>query len=153
MITKIISGGQTGSDRGGLEAGRILKLETGGIAPKGFKTETGSDPSLRDYGIIEHSSEGYAPRTILNVKNSDGTVWFGNENSPGGKLTISTCVKFRKPHVINPSKLTLIDWINKKNIRVINVAGNRESSFPGLYERVKNFLVMVLTSKEYLERK
>jgi len=153
MITKIISGGQTGSDRGGLEAGRILKLETGGIAPKGFKTETGSDPSLRDYGIIEHSSEGYAPRTILNVKNSDGTVWFGNENSPGGKLTISTCVKFRKPHAINPSKLTLIDWINKKNIRVINVAGNRESSFPGLYERVKNFLVMVLTSKEYLERK
>lgn len=150
MITKIISGAQTGADQGGLEAGKILKLKTGGVAPKGFRTETGSNLSLKDFGIIEHSSEGYAPRTIINVKSSDGTVVFGNENSPGSKLTISTCIKFRKPYIINPSKLTLIDWINKKNIRVMNVAGNRESSFPGLQERVKNFLVMVLTSKEYI---
>ena len=150
MITKIISGGQTGADFAALDAAKIIGIETGGVAPKGFRTETGSNPALKDYGIVEHSSEGYQPRTILNVRNSDGTVWFGNETSPGGKLTINTCIKFRKPYVINPSKLTLIDWINKKHIRTLNCAGNRESNNPGLYERVKNFLVMVLTSKEYL---
>jgi len=153
MITKIISGGQTGADFATLVAAKILGIEAGGTAPKGYRTEKGPNLELVNYGIVEHSSEGYAPRTILNVRNSDGTVIFGNENSPGCKLTINTCIKFRKPYVINPSKLTLIDWINKKYIRTLNVAGNRESSFPGLYERVKNFLVMVLTSKEYLERK
>jgi hypothetical protein len=153
MITKIISGAQTGADQGGLEAGRILKLETGGVAPKGFRTETGSNPTLKDYGIIEHESPSYPPRTIENVRNSTGTVWFGNESSPGGKLTIKTCKKFGKPYTINPSKLTLIKWINWNNIRTLNVAGNRESTNKGLQEKVKNFLVMVLTSEEYLGKK
>jgi hypothetical protein len=150
MITKIISGGQTGADEGGLAAGKALKLETGGVAPKGFRTETGPNPALKEmYGLTEHQDFNYKPRTIENVKNSTGTVWFGNEFSPGGKLTIGTCKKFGKPYSINPSKLTLIKWINWNNIITLNVAGNRESTNPGLYERVKNFLIMVLTSEEY----
>ena len=48
MIKKIISGGQTGADRGGLLAGRHLGIETGGTAPPDFITEVGVDDSLRD---------------------------------------------------------------------------------------------------------
>ena len=150
MIVKIISGAQTGADQGGLEAGRILKLETGGVAPKGFRTETGSNPALKElYDIEEDDSPNYPPRTIKNVKYSDGTIWFGNQTSPGGKLTINTCIKLKKPYIVNPSKLQLIDWINKKFIRVANVAGNRESSRPGLQQKVRDFLIMVLSSEEY----
>ena len=75
MIVKIISGGQTGADRGGLEAGKEL-------------------------GLVEHTSSSYPPRTVDNVRNSDGTIIFGNINSPGCKLTISTCIKFKKPYII-----------------------------------------------------
>ena len=152
MITKIISGAQTGADQGGLEAGRILKLETGGVAPKGFRTETGSNPALKDYGIIEHKSPNYPPRTIENVRNSDGTIIFGDHTSPGCKLTINTCKKFGKPYIINPTKESFIRWINWNNIRTLNVAGNRESTNKGLQEKVKNFLVMALTSEEYKEK-
>ena len=150
MIIKIISGGQTGGDEGGLAAGKALGLQTGGTAPFGYRTQEGHNLALKElYGLIESPSANYRPRTIENVRNSDGTIWFGNQTSPGGKLTINTCIKLKKPHIINPSKLQLIDWINKKFIRVVNVAGNRESSWPGLHDRVKNFLIMVLTSKEY----
>ncbi len=41
MVRKIISGGQTGADRGGLLAGEALKIETGGTAPPIFMTELG----------------------------------------------------------------------------------------------------------------
>jgi len=154
MITKIISGGQTGADQEGLEAGKILKLETGGVAPKGFRTETGSNPSLREvYGLTDHQDFNYRPRTIENVKNSNGTVWFGNENSPGGKLTINSCKKFGKPCIINPTKEAFIRWIDWNNIIVLNVSGNRESTNPGLQEKVKNFLIMVLSSEKYKNRK
>lgn len=145
MINKIISGGQTGADVAGLEAGRILKLETGGTAPNGFRTETGSNPALKElYGLIEHENYNYRSRTIENVKNSDATIWFGNESSPGGKLTINSCKKFGKPYIINPTKEAFIRWINWNNIVVLNVAGNRESTNPGIFEKVKNFLVDTL---------
>ena len=39
-LRKIISGGQTGVDRAGLEAGKKLNLETGGTAPKPQKPKT-----------------------------------------------------------------------------------------------------------------
>lgn len=149
MITKIISGGQTGADIAGLVAGKELGLQTGGTAPAGYRTENGSNPELIKYGVIEHKSSNYQPRTVENVRNSNGTVVFGDHTSPGCKLTINTCIKLKKPYIINPSKLQLIDWINKKFITVVNIAGNRESSRPGLFERVKNFLIMVLTSEEY----
>ena len=40
-IFKIISGGQTGADKGGLIAAKKANIKTGGIAPKGFMTEAG----------------------------------------------------------------------------------------------------------------
>ena len=145
MVAKIISGAQTGADHGGLEAGKILKLKTGGVAPKGFKTETGFNPALKElYGITESWSPNYRTRTIENVKNSSGIVWFGNESSPGGKLTINSCKQFGKPYIINPTKDAFLRWINWNNIVVLNVAGNRESTNPGIFEKVKNFLVDAL---------
>jgi hypothetical protein len=41
-VVRIISGGQTGADRAGLEAGRLLGVATGGTAPNNFLTEQGA---------------------------------------------------------------------------------------------------------------
>lgn len=41
ILKKIISGFQSGSDIGGIKAGKTFGLETGGWMPKGFLTENG----------------------------------------------------------------------------------------------------------------
>jgi len=83
MLSKIISGGQTGADQGGLEAAKILGVETGGRVPLGFKTEIGPMPDLGpQFGLVELVSGEYAPRTRYNVVDSDGTIIFGSETKP-----------------------------------------------------------------------
>lgn len=148
MINKIISGGQTGADIGGLLAAKELNIPTGGTAPKGYRTELGSNFDLRDiFNLSEHSSDKYPPRTAANVKNSDGTVLFGNMNSPGCKMTIKFCQQMNKPYIINPSVNQLREWINLNNIRILNCAGNRASTNVGIQERVKNHLIRALINK------
>ena len=126
-MIKIISGGQTGVDRIGLEEARDAGFETGGTAPKGFLTENGPDPSLKDFGLVESNSARYTPRTVQNIKDSDGTVVFGNVHSIGSKSTIEWCVYHEKPCIQNPEPQKLINWIKEENIKILNIAGNRAS--------------------------
>ena len=52
-LTKIISGGQTGADMGALLAARDLGMESGGVAPKGWRTEDGPQETLLlSFGLI-----------------------------------------------------------------------------------------------------
>ncbi len=154
-VYKIISGGQTGADQGGLEAGRILKIKTGGWIPLGWRTENGPRPALASYGLQETSDSGYPNRTHLNVKISDGTLIVGDTDSRGCSLTIRYCDKLEKPwyHLPFPfpdGKPTLLilqifrEWLDSNKIEVLNVAGNRESSNVGIFEFTKTFLVDAL---------
>jgi hypothetical protein len=145
MITKIISGGQTGADQGGLAAAQALGLATGGLAPKGFRTERGARPELGTlYHLTESTSSSYLARTQENVAQSDGTVIFGNVSSPGSFQTKMACLRLKKPFIANPSVNGLREWIATHNIKVLNVAGNRESKNPGIESRVREFLVRAL---------
>jgi hypothetical protein len=126
-MIQVISGGQTGADRIGLEVARSMHIKTGGMAPKGWRTETGPDPSLADFGLIESNSSLYGPRTVHNLKNSDGTVLFGDMTSPGSLETVRGCIASGKPYVTNPLAEELADWIKANGIKVLNVAGNRGS--------------------------
>lgn len=134
MIKKVISGGQQGADFAGLMAALALGLETGGTAPKGWKIQlpdgtTSSNPSLADYGLVQDTSSSYQPRTKKNVADSDGTVWFGYTESPGGKLTLGTAKQLNKPYIVNPTPEALRAWCEENTIEVLNVAGNRASRF------------------------
>jgi hypothetical protein len=40
MLEKVVSGGQTGADQGGLRAARLAGIPTGGWAPKGWLVES-----------------------------------------------------------------------------------------------------------------
>jgi len=146
MIRKIISGGQTGADRGGLLAGELLGIETGGTAPPDFMTEVGPDLSLKKLGLVEGEPDPrvYPKRTRKNVKNSDGTLLIGNTTSPGSKLTLRYCNELDKPRLINPTPSGLKWWIDHHKIEVLNVAGNRESKNPGIQKETFTLLYSVL---------
>lgn len=99
-LKKIVSGGQTGADQGGLAAAAQLGLETGGFAPPGYLTASGHNPALlRDvYGLVETSGGGssvarmYASRTQLNIADSQATVAFWLRPSPGTDCTVGYCL-------------------------------------------------------------
>ena len=141
-ITKIISGGQTGVDTIGLQVAKELGIETGGTAPKGFLRETGIDnEDISSYNLVEITDEEqadytkrknkkdpYTGRTELNVRNSDGTVYFYTSDDKIGMLATQRSAKeWNKPFIVNPSVEQLRDWIIENNIKVLNVAGNRGS--------------------------
>lgn len=127
-LQRIISGGQTGIDQLGLEVARSLGIPTGGIAPKGYMTENGPDERLRDvFGLTEHTSASYPPRTRANVQQSDGTLILGIL-SGGTKLTLDICQKEGKPYLVNPTADELRVWLIDHKIKVLNVAGSRGSN-------------------------
>jgi len=132
-LSKVISGGQSGADRAGLECAKSLGLMTGGTAPKGYRTEKGPDPSLKEFGLDESIDSSYVPRTRANVRNSDATLWFGNTNSPGYYCTLKATKDWGKPFIVNPTDLRDI----AENYTTINIAGNRASTNPSVIELVQ----------------
>jgi hypothetical protein len=153
MIEKIISGGQTGADLGGLKAALKLGLKTGGLAPRGFKTENGPNPDLFSvYGLGQAPTDDYSYRTAANVRASHATVVFATKaSSPGTKLTIKTCEASGKPFIVlNPfasdASVLLTKFIAGVYLRygrnlILNVAGNRESKSAGIESRVEYILI------------
>jgi hypothetical protein len=135
MINKIISGGQTGADQGGLIGAVMSGIETGGTAPHGWLTDDGPNKELLEgFGLIEGPIDfkKYPKRTRLNVKNSDGTLLIGDTESAGTRLTIEYCIELSKPYIINPTAAELKKWIDDRKIKTLNVAGNRERKNPGI---------------------
>lgn len=141
-VTKIISGGQTGVDTIGLQVAKELGIETGGTAPKGFLREEGyDDEDIASYGLEEITDEEqedytkrtdkkdpYTGRTELNVRNSDGTVYFNVGSDTAGLIATRRSAKeWNKPFIENPTAEELRQWIKDNNIKTLNVAGNRGS--------------------------
>lgn len=159
---RIISGGQTGADQAGWRAAKVAGLEPGGWMPKGFKTEDGFHPEFAElYGAQEHSSPAYPPRTRANVKWADATLVFdtsaGTANlkdlSPGSKLTVEIAMELDRPSLVIVTRLdeaigperapAVAQWLLDRNIRVLNIAGNRESTSPGIGAWVEKYLTDV----------
>jgi hypothetical protein len=150
-LKKIISGGQTGADRAGLDVAIKLGLLHGGWVPKGRKAEDGMVPSC--YQVKETNSLKYRDRTQLNVLDSDGTVIFSRGPLKGGsKLTEDFCIAHQKPYIHidfdtmtkEEAKTLFTNWIEENSISVLNVAGPRESEDKDIYQMVKDFLLEAL---------
>jgi len=151
FVKKIISGGQTGADRAGLDVAMELRLEHGGWVPKGRRAEDRMVPSR--YQMRETFTHEYWERTQLNVMDSDGTVIFSRGPLKGGsKLTKDFCIKHKKPciHIDFDETETLEakrlfrQWILENSISVLNVAGPRASEDNNIYQLVKKFLLDAL---------
>jgi hypothetical protein len=152
MLTKIISGGQTGADQGGLAAGLTLGIPTGGWAPRSWRTERGPMPELATFGLQEHSTASYKDRTLRNVVEADGTLIFGDIRSTGSGLTVYYCKQMFRPYfavawapgepVPDPGGFDV--WLEENDVRVLNVAGNRASKASGIAVAVHDYLVAAL---------
>src|SRR4051812_28160800 len=98
MIAKLVSGGQTGVDRAGLDVALQLGIPCGGWCPKGRRAEDGRVPDC--YPLRETESAGYRDRTRRNVADGNATLiltW--GPASRGTLLTLNTCKRTRKPHL------------------------------------------------------
>jgi hypothetical protein len=151
VVVRIVSGGQTGADRGGLDAAAALGIEHGGWCPAGRRAEDGTIPGL--YTLAETLSPAYGDRTRANVRDSDATVVFTREAATGGSaLTLATARRIGKPVLhIDMAKLDveaaagrLRGWCVERSIAILNVAGSRESKAPGLADDVCRVLVRAL---------
>jgi len=165
MITKIISGGQSGVDRAALDVAIHLGIPHGGWVPKGRLTEDGPLPDI--YSLRETSTAVYAERTEKNVVDSDGTLIISRGELTGGsEYTREMALKHGRPwlHIdlkrsaAFRSAVTVTEWLSANDIRVLNVAGPRASKDPNIYRNATALLESVyylslsaLTPKKALE--
>lgn len=152
---KIISGGQTGVDRAALDAADALGLACGGWCPKDRRAEDGRID--QKYPLKETEAAEYGVRTEWNVRDSDATliITYG-EPTGGTAYTIAMCRVHKKPHLVidchcepacggrsNPVD-KISSWLAQNKFQVLNIAGPRESNFPGIYKIVKELLIETL---------
>ncbi len=159
ILDKVISGAQTGADEAGLRAAKHYGIPTGGTISKGYRTLGGARPEYADeFGIVEHPSWQYPPRTEANVRDSDATIRFATDwNSRGELLTKKIIDKRKKPSFdVDPSDPPLpaaaAEWIVKNRIRVLNVAGNSEQTSPGIGKFTTGYLAQVFSALEEMEQ-
>lgn len=148
----IVSGGQTGVDRAALDAAITLRMEHGGWCPRGRLAEDGPIP--KRYELRETASAEYPVRTEQNVIDSDGTlILYRNRLIGGTELTRRLAIKHEKPwRAVNIGEdhdiLSVRQWIAENSIAVMNVAGPRESSTPGIGRDACDFLCAVLSEED-----
>ena len=149
-VTKIVSGGQTGADRGALDAALALGIPHGGWCPKGRIAEDGRVPDR--YALVETQSTDYNVRTRLNVQDADATVIFVVHMTPGSMTTSMWCRQLGKPHVVIANVVAkqaaalerLLIWLWRYKPKTLNVAGSRESRAPGIAGAVERIMFAAL---------
>ncbi|MFQ5543851.1 MAG: YpsA SLOG family protein [Nitrospiria bacterium] len=150
-MLKIISGGQTGVDRGALDAALECHVQCGGWCPDGRKAEDKLIP--KRYPIKELPGGGYHQRTRQNILDSDGTVIVYFEALSGGtEQTLRLCLDEKKPYL-------LLDAVEVAPIRAaariekfyrglpgptLNLAGPRSSTNEQAYDYAKEVITIFI---------
>ncbi len=136
----VISGGQTGVDRGALDAALDVGVLCGGWCPAGRSAEDGTIP--RRYPVTELDDAGYEERTQKNVEDSDGTLVISFGRASGGTArTIEFCQQRGRPYLIVDAGVApleeavrqVVRFVREEGIRELNVAGPRASGEPRGY--------------------
>ena len=146
-VARIVSGGQAGADRAALDCALRVGIPHGGWCPKERRAEDGVIPQR--YALQETETENYEERTHFNVRDSDGTLILNIGELDGGSLlTARCCEQLSKPHLViqldrdddAEALENVARWLTANSIRVLNVAGPRESKRPGIYGAASEFL-------------
>jgi hypothetical protein len=150
-LKKILSGGQTGVDRGALDAALEAGFPCGGWATHDRIAEDGRIDER--YPLLELPGAGYEERTLKNVLESDGTaiVYFGALEG-GTRLTMEYCVEHGKPfEPIDASRVTPADagrelaaFVKHNRIAVLNFAGPRASKQPAAHGYARETVTRLL---------
>lgn len=157
----IISGAQTGVDRGALIAAALQGYKHGGWCPKGRKAEDGVIPPC--YPVTEAPSARYEDRTLLNVECSDATLLLTYEHydhlTGGTALTKKLVMEQRKKLMIvtlerdasveldKALARKIRDWLRHEQPKILNVAGPRESKARGIQNHTAQVVSLALQTK------
>lgn len=140
---KIVSGGQSGADQAGLDWAIAHGLPHGGWCPKGRRSEDGQIDAR--YALQETPNAAYLERTEWNVRDSDATLIFtlSEQLDGGSKKTAEFADKYGKPwrHFhprVHPKFIA--SFLAKYQVKMVNIAGKRESSAPGIAKWVIEML-------------
>ncbi|WP_254509178.1 putative molybdenum carrier protein [Anatilimnocola floriformis] len=145
-VKMIVSGGQTGVDRAALEVAIELGIPHGGFCPKGRLAEDG--PIATHFRLQETASADYWVRTEKNVDYADGTlILYRGKLTRGSSLTRKYAQRLRKTYrcvQLKPGSTAQLrnirSWLCKQQILILNIAGPRESTSPGIGSETKAFL-------------
>jgi len=145
LLEKVVSGGQTGVDRAGLDAAMAAGILVGGWCPRGKLAEDRRIPDR--YPLQETPRRLYAQRTEWNVRDSDATLILnvGPELTGGTATTADAVARLGKPVLVvdldrPPEPAAVRSWLAACGARVLNVAGPRESKARGVHVRAEAFL-------------
>jgi putative molybdenum carrier protein len=151
----IVSGGQTGVDRGALDAALEASAPCAGWCPSERLAEDGKIPDR--YPLRELAGAGYRERTTQNVLDSDGTlvICFGHPEG-GTEETLRYCIERGKPYrLIDASAVSAHDaaelvalFVQKFGIESLNVAGPRASKQPGAWAYAHDLVTRLLTTRK-----
>ncbi len=141
----IVSGGQTGADRAALDWAIERGIPHGGFCPAGRMAEDG--PIHARYNLTETETPEYAVRTRLNVEQSDATLIVSPQSPTGGTLlTLEYAHAIGKPVLLitrreeTEAPPLLREFLDRHEVRVLNVAGPRASSSPEVADMVADLL-------------
>ena len=151
MPVRIVSGGQTGVDRAALDVALELGIPCGGWVPRGRRAKDGPIPSR--YPVQETASRAYRPRTRANARDSDATLILTRGAPTGGTaLTVECADSLGRPWLIvdfdaGADPHAVRRWLQDNDANVLNVAGPRASTVPGIYDDARGFLLSLLSEK------
>ena len=151
-VARVVSGGQSGVDRGALVAARRAGVPVGGWCPDGGVAEDLPDPPgvLALFPDLRPApSADPEVRTRWNVRDSDATLVLMPEGveSPGTDLTVALAAELGRPHlVVDVEDVTEVRaWLAGLPAgSTLNVAGPRESEAPGIGAEVERLLTALI---------
>ncbi|WP_414119596.1 putative molybdenum carrier protein [Corynebacterium nuruki] len=160
LITAVRSGGQTGVDRGALDAASESGMPVTGWCPAGGWAEDLPDAPglLTDYPeLTETPSTDPAWRTEWNVRDSHVTLVItpgssgpDASRSPGTDLTVALAEAYGRPVMtVSASQDVHITfrWLFRQGRGLtVNIAGPRESECPGAYAFTRTFVAALLNT-------
>jgi len=136
-LKRIVSGGQTGVDRGALDAALGEDFPCGGWVPGDRMAEDGVISDR--YPLTPLPNGNYQQRTRLNVVDSDGTdILYEGFLGGGARLTRDLCELLNRPCILinareapGPIEVAevILKFIEDNNIGTLNVAGPRASGW------------------------
>lgn len=166
LIAAVRSGGQTGVDRGALDAAREAGIRTEGWCPAGGWAEDFPDAPglLTDYPELTATpSPDPAQRTEWNVRDSHVTLVIAPgpsgprtpvpggraSRSPGTDLTVGLAEAYGRPVMTASAPQDVhatVRWLLRQGRGLtVNIAGPRESECPGAYALTRTFVAALLT--------